>query len=154
MKDSFGRQRDGGGKGNGGRTESTDRLTLHNIGVYHSCNLDYERVVNSITAENYAYSEYRALANILRSRYVARTPSVEARSPGRSSNVENAPRRRPVTGQPTTPTSDIWRAILRTPPSPASHRPEARTHPTERSHYVVKSRDGRKFVTRVRVMLP
>jgi len=91
MKDSFGRQRDGGGKGNGGRTESTDRLTLHNIGVYHSCNLDYERVVNSITAENYAYSEYRALANILRSRYVARTPSVEARSPGRSSNVENAP---------------------------------------------------------------
>jgi len=39
-------------------------------------------------------------------------------------NVENAPRRRPVTGQPATPTSHIWRAILRTPPvtrrSPAS----------------------------------
>jgi len=52
MKDSFGRQRDGGGKGNGGRTESADRLTLHNVGVYDSCNLDYERVVNSITAEN------------------------------------------------------------------------------------------------------
>jgi len=46
-------------------------------------------------------SEYKhALANILRSRYVARTPPVEARSPGRRSNVENAPlRRRPVTGQ-------------------------------------------------------
>ena len=37
-------------------------------------------------------SEHRhVLANILRSRYVARTPPVEARSPGRSSNVENAP---------------------------------------------------------------
>ena len=30
------------------------------------------------------------LANILRSRYVARTPPLEARSPGRRSNVENA----------------------------------------------------------------
>jgi len=39
------------------------------------------------------------LANILRSRYVAITPPVEARNPGRRSNVENAPRRRPVTGQ-------------------------------------------------------
>jgi len=29
------------------------------------------------------------LANILRSRYVARTPPVEARTPGRRSNVEN-----------------------------------------------------------------
>jgi len=37
--------------------------------------------------------------NILRSLYVARTPPVEARSPGRRSNVENAPHRRPVTGQ-------------------------------------------------------
>jgi len=31
------------------------------------------------------------LANILRSRYVARTPPVQARSAGRRSNVENAP---------------------------------------------------------------
>ena len=30
-------------------------------------------------------------ANILRSRYVARTPPLEARSPGRRSHVENAP---------------------------------------------------------------
>ena len=52
---------------------------------------------------------------------------MEARSPGRRSNVENAPRRRPVTGQPATP--------------------------AERSHYVVISRDGRKLVTRVRVVL-
>jgi len=43
--------------------------------------------------------------------------------------------------------------MLRTPPSPASHRPAARAHPAERSHYVVVSRDGRKLVTRVRVML-
>jgi len=40
------------------------------------------------------------------------------------------------------------------PPSPDSHRPAARAHPAERSHYVVISRDGRKLVTRVRVMLP
>ena len=39
-----------------------------------------------------AYSEYKhVLANILRSRYVARTPPLEARSPDRRSNVENAP---------------------------------------------------------------
>ena len=49
----------------------------------------------------------------------------EARSPRRRSNVENA-RRRPV----------------------------ARAGPAERSHYVVMSRDRRKLVTRVRVMLP
>jgi len=36
-------------------------------------------------------SEYKhVLANILHSRYVARTPQFEARSPGRRSNVENA----------------------------------------------------------------
>jgi len=57
----------------------------------------------------------------LRSRYVARTPPLEARSPGRRSNVENAPRRQPVTGQPATPTYDIRRTMLRTPPSPAGH---------------------------------
>jgi len=45
-------------------------------------------------------SEYKhVLANILRSHYVARTPPLEARSSGRRSNVENAPRHPPVTGQ-------------------------------------------------------
>ena len=90
-----------------------------------SCKLrDYEN--------NYAYSEYNhVLANILRSRYVARTPPVKARSPGRRNNVENAP----VDGQ-----------------SPASCA--RRPRPAGRSHYVVISRDGRKLVTRVRVMLP
>jgi len=47
------------------------------------------------------------LANILRSLFVARTPSEEARSPGRRSNVENAP------------------------PSPASQRPAARADPAQ-----------------------
>ena len=38
-----------------------------------------------------AYSKYKhVLANILRSRYVARTSPLEARGPGRRSNVENA----------------------------------------------------------------
>jgi len=63
----------------------------------------------------------------LRSPFVARTPSEEARSPGRRSNAENAPHRRPITGKPTTPTSDIRRAILRTPPvTRHSQRPAAR----------------------------
>ena len=98
---------------------------------------------------NYAYSKYKhVLGDILRSRYVARTPPVEARSPGRRSNVKNAPRRRPVTGQAATPTSHIRRAMLRTPPSPTNHRPAARAHPAEHSHYVVISQDGRKLVTR------
>ena len=44
--------------------------------------------------------------------------------------------------------------MLRTPPSTASYRPAARADPAERSHYVVRSPDGRKFVTMVRVMLP
>jgi len=52
----------------------------------------------------------------LHSRYVARTPPMEALSPSRRSNVENAPRRRPVTTQPATPTSHVRRTILRTPP--------------------------------------
>jgi len=46
-----------------------------------------------------SYGGRHVLANILRSRYVARTPPVEARSPGRRSNVENVPRHPPVTGQ-------------------------------------------------------
>jgi len=45
----------------------------------------------SSTSFNQAYSEYKhVLANILRLRYVARTPPLEAHSPGRHSNVENA----------------------------------------------------------------
>ena len=69
-------------------------------------------------------------SNILRSIFVARTPPVEARSPDCRSNVENAPRHSPVTGQR-----------------------RAQTPPDGRSHYVVISRDGRKIVTRVHVML-
>jgi len=65
--------------------------------------------------------------------------------------LRTPPRRRPVTGQPATPTSHILRAILRTPPR---HPPAARAHPAERSHYVVISGNRRKLVTRVRVMLP
>jgi len=45
--------------------------------------------------------------NILRLLFVARTPSEEARSPGHRSNVENAPRQRPITGEPATPTFHI-----------------------------------------------
>ena len=56
---------------------------------------------------------------------------MEARSPRRRSNVENAPRRRPSIGEPATPTSHIWRTILRAPPSPASHRPAARAYPAQ-----------------------
>jgi len=64
--------------------------------------------------------------------------------------------------------------LLRTPPSTANHRRASQTHfpytarnfenaphhspvrprPAGRSHYVVISRDGRKLVTRVCVMLP
>jgi len=47
--------------------------------------------IKEIKKGNQAYSDYRhVLANILRSRYVARKPPLEARSPGRCSNVENA----------------------------------------------------------------
>ena len=61
----------------------------------------------------------------------------------------------PVDGQlPATPTSHIRRAILRTPPSPAGHRPAVRAHPAERLHCVVISWNRRKLVTRVRIMLP
>ena len=68
---------------------------------------------------NQAQSEYKnVLANILRTRYDARMPPVEARSPDCRSNVENASHRRLVTGKPAMPTSHIRRAILRTPPLP------------------------------------
>ena len=122
------------------------------------CHVNVNSLTNSLTTKtNQAQSEYKhVLANILRSLFVARTPSEEARSPGRHSNVENAPRRRSITGEPAMPTSHIRRAILRTPlitrQSAASSA--CRPRPAGRSHYLVISRDGRKLVTRVRVMLP
>jgi len=89
----------------------------------------------SILIINQAYSEYKhVLANILHSRYVARMTPVEARSPGHRSNVENAPRRRPVTGQPATPTSHIRRTSLRTPPPchpPVTGQPRVQTPPSQ-----------------------
>ena len=92
------------------------------------------------------------LANILRLLFVARTPPVEARSPDCRSNVENAA----VGGGPAAPASRMRRAVLGAPPvarrSPAGGA--RRPRPAGRSHYVVISRDGRKLVTRVRVMLP
>jgi len=68
------------------------------------------RPINSVKAPkamNNMYKTRHVLANILHSHYVARMPPVEARSPGRRSNVGNALRRRPVTGQQhaQTPTS-------------------------------------------------
>jgi len=93
-------------------------------------NIYYTNVKNGDAKGNQAYSEYKlVLANILRSRYVTRTPPLEARSPDRCSNVENARRRRPVTCQPATPTCDIRRAMLRTPPSPTRHLSATRAHP-------------------------
>jgi len=81
---------------------------------------------------------------------------VEARSPDCRSNVENAPHRRPITGEPATPTSHIRRAILRTHPVTRQSAASSarRPRPAGRSRYVVISRDGRKLVTRVRFMLP
>ena len=61
-----------------------------------------------------------------------RTPPVDGQSPAsqpRARNFENAPRH---------------------PPASSARRPR----PAGRLHYVVISRDGRKLVTRVRVMLP
>jgi len=72
------------------------------------------------------------------------------------SNVENAPRRRPVAGGPAAPASRVRRAVLGAAPvarrSPAGDARRPRS--ARRSHYVVISQDGRKLVTRVRVMLP
>jgi len=45
----------------------------------------------TIATRRTASTSMYILANILRSRYVARTPPLEARSPGRRSNAENAP---------------------------------------------------------------
>ena len=69
---------------------------------------------------------------------------MEARSTDCRSHVENARMRRAVLGAP---------PVARRSPAGGAQRPR----PTGRSHYVVISRewrDGRKLVTRVRVMLP
>ena len=65
----------------------------------------------------------------MRSLFVARTPSVEARSPDCRSNVENAP-------------------VIRQSVASSARRPRL----AGRSHYVVISRDGRKLVTRIGVV--
>jgi len=57
------------------------------------------------------FRDKHVLANILRSHYVVRTPPLEARSPDRRSNIENAPRRRPVTGQQRTQTPSSVRTM-------------------------------------------
>ena len=80
---------------------------------------------------NQAYSEYKhVLANILRSLFVARTPPAEASSPDCRSNVENAPRRRPVTGGPATPSSRMRRAVLWAPSPAGAGRRRAQTPPS------------------------
>ena len=81
--------------------------------------------------QDQAYSEYKhVLANSLRSLFVARTPPVEARSPDcrSNSNVENAPRRRPVAGGPAAPASRMRRAVLGAPP--VARRRRAQTPPS------------------------
>jgi len=63
-----------------------DRLKLSYIYT-----LPKRKISGYATDNNQAQSEYKhVLANILRSRYVARMPPLEASSPGRRSNVENA----------------------------------------------------------------
>jgi len=52
------------------------------------------------------------------------------------------PRRRLVTGKPATATSHIQRAILRKPPSPASHRPAARADPGQTAVRTMSSYRG------------
>jgi len=76
----------------------------------------------------------------------------KARIPDCRSNVENAP----VAGGPAAPACRIRRAVLGAP-RVARRTPAGdvrRPRPAGRSHYVVISRDGRKLITRVRVMLP
>ena len=96
-------------------------------------------------------------ANILRSRYVARTPPLEARSPDRRSNVENGPPHLPSTAshRPASHAHFPYTARnFENAPVTCRHRPAARAHPAKRLHYVIILRDGRKLVTRVCVMLP
>jgi len=56
--------------------------------------------------------------------------------------LRTPPRRRPITGEPATPTSHIRRAILRTPPSPASLRPAARADPAQPAVRTMSSYHG------------
>ena len=107
-------------------------VVLYTINGQQSHSDPKSKVHICIAHYNQAYSEYKhVLANILRWLFVARTPSEEARSPCRRSSVENAP-------------------VTRQSAASSARRPR----PAGRSHYVVISRDGRKLVTRVRVMLP
>ena len=100
-------------------------------------------------------SEYKhVLANILRSRYVATTPPVEARSPDYRSNVEKAPRSKASNRQASRAHFPYMARNFENAPvtcqSPASSARRPRLY--GRSHYVVISWDGRKLVTRVRVI--
>ena len=76
------------------------------------------------------------LANILRSLIVARTPSEEARSPGRRSNVENAA----VGGGPAAPASRMRRAGLGAPP--VARRRAARADPAQPAVRTMSSYGG------------
>ena len=96
-----------------------------------------------MTNSNQAQSEYKhVLANILCSLFVARTPPVEARSLGRRSNVENAPRRRPITGEPATPLPIYGAQFWERPPSPASQRPASRADPAQSAVHTMSSYRG------------
>jgi len=127
----------------------------------HNCIYSRELSITSRTTlnagMNQAYSEYKhVLANILRSLFVARTLPLEARSPDCRSNVENAPvgGRSPAGRPRPLPVCGVrfWGRppVARRSPAGGARRPR----PAGRSHYVVISQDGRKLVTRVRVMLP
>ena len=56
--------------------------------------------------------------------------------------LRTPPCRRPVTGQPATRASHIRRAILKTPPSLASHRPAARADPAQTAVRTMSSYHG------------
>ena len=69
------------------RSQAADRW--RHLRLSAICYLEY--VPDYLQNLNQAYGEYKhVLANILRSRYVARTPPLEAHGRGRRSNVENA----------------------------------------------------------------
>ena len=85
---------------------------------------------------------------------------VEARSPDCRSNLENAPLRRLVSHRqashghfPYTKRNFENAPVTRQLPASSAHS-RRRPRPDGRSHYVVISRDGRKLVTKVLVMLP
>ena len=82
-------------------------ITFEILQNFQQCRFQFCLVAVKVNRTLLTSTRHRA--NILHLRYVARTPPVAACSPGRRSNVENAPRRRPVTDQ-------------------------QRAHPAERSH--------------------